>query len=64
MHQEHEAPHPEEATVDCAYVSELPSTPGLGKHGDISERNLFDILLVLNSSLNPNTLHNMSCKNF
>jgi hypothetical protein len=32
--------------------------------GVISERALFDTILLLSSSLNPNTLHNMSCKNF
>jgi hypothetical protein len=30
----------------------------------ISKRVLFETTIYLNSSLNPNTLYNMSCKNF
>jgi hypothetical protein len=31
--------------VNCTYVSELPSTPGLGKRRIVSEKNVFEIKL-------------------
>ena len=32
--------------VNCAYVSELPSTPGLGKRRIVSEKNLFETYIA------------------
>jgi hypothetical protein len=35
-----------------------------GKQNEVSKRVVFEITEGLNSRVYPNTLHNMSCKNF
>lgn len=40
-----------ELGVNCTYVSELPSTPGLGKRRIVSEKNVFETSSYINLRL-------------